>query len=145
VEEGSRLVGQAGETMNEVVASVQRVTSIIGEISIASGEQRDGIEQINIAISQMDSVTQQNAALVEEAAAAADACSSRRPIWRRRSASSSCRGAGRLAASRSRALQLAVGFCHRPFDAPQGRANGLSAGARSPIIPSSGVRRRGTA
>ncbi|WP_343728913.1 methyl-accepting chemotaxis protein [Duganella sp.] len=73
VEEGSRLVGQAGETMTEVVASVQRVTSIIGEISVASVEQRDGIEQISIAISQMDSVTQQNAALVEEAAAAADA------------------------------------------------------------------------
>ncbi|MYM68709.1 HAMP domain-containing protein [Pseudoduganella sp. FT55W] len=73
VEEGSRLVGQAGETMNEVVSSVQRVTAIIGEISVASGEQRDGIEQISIAISQMDSVTQQNAALVEEAAAAADA------------------------------------------------------------------------
>jgi methyl-accepting chemotaxis protein-1 (serine sensor receptor) len=73
VEEGSRLVGQAGDTMNEVVASVQRVTSIIGEISVASGEQRDGIEQISIAISQMDSVTQQNAALVEQAAAAADA------------------------------------------------------------------------
>ncbi|MBV7537081.1 HAMP domain-containing protein [Duganella sp. sic0402] len=72
VEEGSRLVGQAGETMNEVVASVQRVTAIIGEISVASVEQRDGIEQISIAISQMDSVTQQNAALVEEAAAAAD-------------------------------------------------------------------------
>jgi methyl-accepting chemotaxis protein-1 (serine sensor receptor) len=73
VEAGSRLVGQAGETMGEVVASVQRVTAIIGEISVASGEQRDGIEQISIAISQMDSVTQQNAALVEEAAAAADA------------------------------------------------------------------------
>jgi methyl-accepting chemotaxis protein-1 (serine sensor receptor) len=72
VEEGSRLVGQAGETMTEVVASVQRVTAIIGEISVASVEQRDGIEQISIAISQMDSVTQQNAALVEEAAAAAD-------------------------------------------------------------------------
>ncbi|SHN41074.1 methyl-accepting chemotaxis sensory transducer [Duganella sacchari] len=72
VEEGSRLVGQAGETMSEVVESVQRVTAIIGEISVASGEQRDGIEQISIAISQMDSVTQQNAALVEEAAAAAD-------------------------------------------------------------------------
>ena len=70
---GSRLVGQAGETMGEVVASVQRVNAIIGEISIASGEQRDGIEQISIAINQMDSVTQQNAALVEEAAAAADA------------------------------------------------------------------------
>jgi methyl-accepting chemotaxis protein-1 (serine sensor receptor) len=73
VEAGSRLVGQAGETMGEVVASVQRVTAIIGEISVASGEQRDGIEQISIAINQMDSVTQQNAALVEEAAAAADA------------------------------------------------------------------------
>jgi methyl-accepting chemotaxis protein-1 (serine sensor receptor) len=73
VEQGSRLVGQAGETMGEVVASVRRVTAIIGEISVASGEQRDGIEQISIAISQMDSVTQQNAALVEEAAAAADA------------------------------------------------------------------------
>ncbi|MES2346540.1 MAG: methyl-accepting chemotaxis protein [Pseudomonadota bacterium] len=73
VDAGSRLVGQAGETMGEVVASVQRVTAIIGEISIASGEQRDGIEQISLAINQMDSVTQQNAALVEEAAAAADA------------------------------------------------------------------------
>jgi len=73
VEQGSRLVGQAGETMGEVVASVRRVTAIIGEISVASGEQRDGIEQISIAISQMDSVTQQNAALVEQAAAAADA------------------------------------------------------------------------
>ncbi|MQA40241.1 methyl-accepting chemotaxis protein [Rugamonas aquatica] len=73
VEAGSKLVGQAGETMGEVVASVQRVTAIIGEISIASVEQRDGIEQISIAINQMDSVTQQNAALVEEAAAAADA------------------------------------------------------------------------
>ena len=52
---------------------MQRVTAIIGEISVASGEQRDGIEQISIAISHMDSVTQQNAALVEEAAAAADA------------------------------------------------------------------------
>jgi methyl-accepting chemotaxis protein-1 (serine sensor receptor) len=73
VEAGSRLVGQAGTTMDEVVASVQRVTAIIGEISIASGEQRDGIEQISTAINSMDSVTQQNAALVEQAAAAADA------------------------------------------------------------------------
>jgi len=72
VEQGSRLVGQAGETMNEVVTAVQRVTAVIGDISVASSEQRDGIEQISIAISQMDSVTQQNAALVEEAAAAAD-------------------------------------------------------------------------
>ena len=73
VEEGSRLVGEAGVTMEEVVNSVRRVTSIIGEIAVATGEQRDGIEQISDAITQMDSVTQQNAALVEEAAAAAEA------------------------------------------------------------------------
>ncbi|MGK5050866.1 methyl-accepting chemotaxis protein [Janthinobacterium sp. RB2P8] len=73
VEEGSVLAGQAGQTMNDVVASVQRVNAIIGEIAVASGEQHDGIEQLSIAISQMDGVTQQNAALVEQAAAAADA------------------------------------------------------------------------
>ena len=70
VDLGSRLVGQAGSTMNEVVASVRRVSDIIGEIASASEEQRSGIEQVNQAISEMDEVTQQNAALVEEAAAA---------------------------------------------------------------------------
>jgi methyl-accepting chemotaxis protein len=73
VEAGTKLVGQAGTTMDEVVDSVKRVTSIISEIAVASGQQNDGIDQINDAISQMDSVTQQNAALVEEAAAAAEA------------------------------------------------------------------------
>jgi methyl-accepting chemotaxis protein len=72
VETGSRLVDQAGATMDEVVGSVKRVSDIIGEIAAASDEQRTGIEQVNQAISQMDQVTQQNAALVEEAAAAAD-------------------------------------------------------------------------
>ncbi|MBP1208331.1 methyl-accepting chemotaxis protein-1 (serine sensor receptor) [Duganella sp. 1411] len=71
VENGAKLVDLAGATMNEVVASVQRVSAIIGEITNASNEQRTGIEQINEAIGQMDNVTQQNAALVEEAAAAA--------------------------------------------------------------------------
>ncbi|ALU90662.1 methyl-accepting chemotaxis protein [Herbaspirillum rubrisubalbicans] len=71
VENGSRLVEQAGATMSEVVASVKRVTDVVAEITAASGEQSDGIEQINQAIVQMDEVTQQNAALVEEAAAAA--------------------------------------------------------------------------
>lgn len=69
---GAKLVDQAGATMGEVVSSVKRVTDIIGEIASASHEQTHGIEQINQAISQMDQVTQQNAALVEEAAAAAD-------------------------------------------------------------------------
>jgi methyl-accepting chemotaxis protein len=72
VESGTQLVDQAGQTMNEVVDSVRRVSDIIGEITAASREQSLGIEQINQAIMQMDSVTQQNAALVEESAAAAE-------------------------------------------------------------------------
>jgi methyl-accepting chemotaxis protein len=69
---GTRLVGEAGATMQEVVASVQRVSDIMSEISAASREQSIGIEQVNGAIAQMDQVTQQNAALVEEAAAATE-------------------------------------------------------------------------
>ena len=68
---GTRLVEQAGKTMDEIVTSVKRVTDIMAEISAASQEQSQGIEQVNQAISQMDEVTQQNAALVEEATAAA--------------------------------------------------------------------------
>jgi len=71
VGEGSRLVNQAGATMEEIVTSVRRVTDIMTEITSATHEQEAGIEQINQAIGEMDSVTQQNAALVEEAAAAA--------------------------------------------------------------------------
>ncbi len=71
VDSGSKLVEQAGQTMNEVVSSVRRVTDIVGEITEASREQSEGIEQVNQAVTQMDQVTQQNAALVEEAAAAA--------------------------------------------------------------------------
>jgi methyl-accepting chemotaxis protein len=70
-EAGTRLVNQAGVTMNEVVDSIKRVTDVMSEITTASQEQTMGIEQINQAITQMDEVTQQNAALVEEAAAAA--------------------------------------------------------------------------
>jgi Methyl-accepting chemotaxis protein (MCP) signalling domain len=71
VDAGSKLVEEAGSTINEIVHSVRRVTDIIGEISSASQEQRTGIEQVNQAVVQMDQVTQQNAALVEEASAAA--------------------------------------------------------------------------
>jgi len=71
VQAGAKQAGQAGEIMQEVVGSVQGVTTIMGEISSASHEQSDGIEQVNQAVTQMDSVVQQNAALVEEAAAAA--------------------------------------------------------------------------
>ncbi|NVD74856.1 Cache 3/Cache 2 fusion domain-containing protein [Duganella sp. BJB1802] len=73
VETGSQQVAQAGTTMQEVVVSVRRVTDIMAEISSASEEQRAGIGQVHEAIAQMDQVTQQNAALVEQAAAAAHA------------------------------------------------------------------------
>jgi methyl-accepting chemotaxis protein len=72
VEDGTRLVDEAGKTMDEIVSSVKRVTDIMAEISAASQEQSSGIEQVNQAVTQMDEATQQNAALVEEAAAAAE-------------------------------------------------------------------------
>src|SRR6056297_2196561 len=71
VDGGSKLVEQAGATMEEIVSAVKRVTDIMAEISAASDEQSQGIEQVSTAVTQMDEVTQQNAALVEESAAAA--------------------------------------------------------------------------
>jgi methyl-accepting chemotaxis protein len=72
VEAGSRLVANAGSTMTEIVHSVQRVTDIIAEISAAAGEQSAGITQVNGTVSDLDRMTQQNAALVEQSAAAAE-------------------------------------------------------------------------
>ena len=72
VEAGSRLVGEAGKTMDELVGAVQRVKDIMSEITTATAEQSDGIAQVNIAIAQLDQVTQQNAALVEQSTAAAE-------------------------------------------------------------------------
>jgi len=71
VDTGSKLVEQAGTTMTEVVASVKRVTDIVGEISAASQEQSQGIDEVGRAITNIDETTQQNAALVEQSAAAA--------------------------------------------------------------------------
>jgi methyl-accepting chemotaxis protein len=72
VESGTRLVQGAGSTMGEIVASVRRVSDIVGEITAGTAEQRDGIGQVNTAVLQLDQMTQQNAALVEQSAAAAD-------------------------------------------------------------------------
>jgi methyl-accepting chemotaxis protein len=72
IEAGSSLAGAAGASMNDIVTQVQRVAGLIGEISASANEQTSGIDQVNQAIAQLDNVTQQNAALVEEAAAAAD-------------------------------------------------------------------------
>jgi methyl-accepting chemotaxis protein len=76
VEQGTALVDQAGNTMAEVVSSIRRVTDIVGEISAASNEQAAGVAQVGEAVTQMDQVTQQNAALVEEMAAAASSLKS---------------------------------------------------------------------
>lgn len=73
VDVGSTLVESAGETMAEIVSAVTRVTDIMGEIASASDEQSRGIDQVGLAVAEMDRVTQQNAALVEESAAAAAA------------------------------------------------------------------------
>ena len=75
VEQGSSLVNHSGQTLAEIVASVKKVTDIVSEIAAASKEQASGIDQVNQAITQMDTVTQHNAALVEEATAAAQALS----------------------------------------------------------------------
>ncbi len=72
VEGGSRLVADAGKTMNEIVGSVKRVSDIIGEITAAAAEQSQGIGEVNGSVAQLDQMTQQNAALVEESAAAAE-------------------------------------------------------------------------
>ena len=72
VETGSRLVQEAGSSMSEIVAGVQRVTDIIAEISAAASEQSDGIATVNQSVVQLDQMTQQNAALVEQSAAAAE-------------------------------------------------------------------------
>ncbi|WP_244831700.1 methyl-accepting chemotaxis protein [Caballeronia sp. TF1N1] len=76
VNNGSALVDNAGRTMTEIVQAVKRVADLMGEISSASGEQHHGIEQVNTAVMQMDEMTQQNAALVEEASAAAQSMAS---------------------------------------------------------------------
>ena len=73
VNDGSKLVGEAGQTMQEIVSSIKRVTDIMAEISAASVEQSSGIEQVNTAISQMDEITQQNSSVVQQAASAAAA------------------------------------------------------------------------
>ena len=80
VEAGARLVDQAGATMSEVVASVKRVTDIMGDITSASDQQSLGIEEVNRAVTQMDRATQQNAALVEESAAAAGSLQSQAAV-----------------------------------------------------------------
>ena len=75
VDSGSRLVGDAGKTMTEVVSQVRRVNDLIAEITAASKEQTIGITQVGQAVAQLDEMTQQNAAMVEQSSAAANSMS----------------------------------------------------------------------
>jgi methyl-accepting chemotaxis protein len=115
---GTKLVRNAGETMNEVVTSVARVTDIMAEITTATREQTTGIEQVNEAIVQMDQVTQQNAALVEEAAAAATSMQEQ---------------AGHLANLVSH-FHLAHGHTHAP-------ASAIAAPRTQPVMPAPAPRK----
>jgi methyl-accepting chemotaxis protein len=111
VEDGTRLVQEAGTAMHEIVAGVQRVTDIIGEISAAATEQSSGINQVNQAVTDIERMTQQNAALVEESAAAASSMSEQ---------------AGRLA-------QAVATFRVHATDAGQGAAAMTPPAARAPV------------
>jgi methyl-accepting chemotaxis protein len=75
VGQGTELVNQAGQTMDEIVSAIRRVTEVVGEISRASGEQSAGVREVGQSVAHMDQATQQNAALVEQSAAAADSLS----------------------------------------------------------------------
>ncbi|OWY27968.1 methyl-accepting chemotaxis protein [Herbaspirillum robiniae] len=127
---GSTLVAQAGETMDEVVASVRRVTDVMGEITAASQEQSSGIEEINRAVTQMDETTQQNAALVEEAAAAAQ--SLQEQASRLSTAVSVFRLHGmHAAAAASVASPVSAAPAAKPVAAPKASAPRAAAAARS--------------
>ena len=127
VEEGTRLVDESGQTLEEIVNAVKKVSDIVAEIAAASQEQSEGIEQVNRAIMEMDEMTQQNAALVEEAASAAEAMGARRRTSANRWHSSTLENRAR----RARNLQRRTAA----------HPTGLSPGGRQRIRPSRGKRR----
>jgi methyl-accepting chemotaxis protein len=125
VEQGTALVDQAGATMAEVVASIRRVTDIMGEISAASSEQSSGVSQVGDAVTQMDQATQQNAALVEQSAAAADSLKVQAQqlvqsvaVFRLSGEGAAAASAPRVAAPRPAARRPAAAKPQRPPVAP---------------------------
>ncbi|MDY7578222.1 methyl-accepting chemotaxis protein [Herbaspirillum sp. RTI4] len=114
VDNGSKLVEQAGITMDEVVSSVKRVTDIMGEISAASQEQSTGIEEVNRAVTQMDEATQQNSALVEEAAAAAQSMQEQASHLLQAVSIFKLNNGNQTGASRTSAPQRSVNISPRP-------------------------------
>ncbi len=131
VESGSQQVAQAGQSMGEIVASVKRVSDLIGEISASSIEQRDGIGQVNQAVNNLDQMTQQNAALVEESAAAAAGL---RDQAQRLSEVVSVFNVGSHAAALTSAPPVRRAVAPRPAPAPV-KPRPVAAPARTPAAP----------
>ena len=127
VEQGTLLVDKAGTTMTEVVGAIRRVTDIMGEISAASSEQSTGVSQVGEAVTQMDQVTQQNAALVEEMAAAASSLS------HQAQALVGAVAVFKLSTDQARASQGSAPAAHpAPVAAPASASRGGSAGGMAP-------------
>ncbi len=137
VNNGTALVDDAGRTMGEIVQSVKRVADLMNEISAASGEQRTGIEQVNQAVTQMDEVTQQNAALVEEASAAAQSMSSQATALREMVSVFNIGSAGRTATASLAPAANVVASAAVKRPAPS-----RPAPARAPAAPAPNADRR---
>ena len=139
VEDGSVLVTQSGQTLEKIVASVKKVSDIVAEIAAASREQSSGIEQVNRAVMQMDELTQQNAALVEEATAASQAMAEQvRGLNEMLARFQVGDGGHRAAGIRSRLRPRVAGGASaaRPIDPGAGRAAaGRAAGQKAALEP----------
>ncbi len=147
VESGTQQVQNAGATMGEIVASVQRVTDVIAEISAASREQSDGIHQINAAVTQLDQMTQQNAALVEQSAAAAESLrdqsgrlSQAISVFRLNGATSSSPVAARSTFSKPAPAKPVSGTTSKPLNAKPAAARVVAAKTVAKPAPKSAPR-----
>ena len=138
VEGGSKLVAQAGQTMEEIVTAIKRVTDIMSEITAASQEQSQGIEQVNTAITQMDEVTQQNAALVEEAAAAAESLEEQAQNLSVSVATFKMDDKGGSALVRRETTSVARAPAHRPAPARKATAVAKAAPGKAPAAKPKG-------
>ena len=150
VEDGSKLVGQSGETLAQIIAAVKKLSDIVSEIAAASREQSSGIEQVNKAVMQMDEATQQNAALVEQAAAASQAIADQTQALSSMVARSNVGdGEQHAALARSRPAGSAAPMVEnrraasRPWSDPGARPAGAAAGtAKSVAAPRATAQRR---
>ena len=136
VDAGSRLVTEAGQTMNDIVTQVQRVNDLVGQISAASHEQTQGIEQVGDAVAQLDQVTQQNAALVEESAAAAE---SMKQQAQRLAETVAVFNVGDRAATQAR-VQANIHKPARPVSAPAAKAKPAAVPVKARAVPAAAMR-----